>query len=246
MSAIPIDRSPDLLQLRQAGYNIIVTDAGFLVVRDVPYVNGQRQIVYGAVASKLELAGDVTVRPQDHTAKFLGEYPCTKDGAPLDILRQNSEPCTLGSGLVSQHSFSRKPQCGYYANYFEKMTTYVSLIMQPALALDPALNAKTRQVIEPEPTASASSTAAGRIQIFITPYDEDPAAFGIARIRRDLPSAPLAHATEFSIAGGRGVSFDDAAGREIWFAAAGQLYQMTAPEALAAEAQSAVDSFQLR
>lgn len=152
MSAIPIDHSPDLVRLRQAGYNIVVTDAGFLVVRDVPHVNGQRQIVYGAVASKLELAGDVTVRPQDHTVKFLGEYPCTKDGAPLDILRQNSEPCALGNGLVSQHSFSRKPQCGYYEDYFEKMTTYVSLIMQPALALDPTLNAKTRQVIEPEPS----------------------------------------------------------------------------------------------
>lgn len=152
MSAIPIDHSPDLVRLRQAGYNIVVTDAGFLVVRDVPHVNGQRQIVYGAVASKLELAGDATVQPQDHTVKFLGEYPCTKDGAPLDILRQNSEPCALGNGLVSQHSFSRKPQCGYYEDYFEKMTTYVSLIMQPALALDPTLNAKTRQVIEPEPS----------------------------------------------------------------------------------------------
>ena len=168
MSAIPIDRSPDLLQLRQAGYNIVVTDAGFLVVHDVPYVNGQRQIVYGAVASKLELAGDVTVRPQDHTAKFLGEYPCSKDGAPLDILRQNSEPCVLGNGLVSQHSFSRKPQCGYYEDYFEKMTTYVSLIMQPALALDPTLNAKTRQVIEPEPTESPFNyldTASSRSEI---------------------------------------------------------------------------------
>lgn len=153
MSAIPIARSPDLFRLREAGFNITVTDAGFLVVRDVPYVNGQRQIGYGAVACQLDLAGDATVRPSDHTAKFMGEYPCDVNGMPLEGLRHSSNACALGDGLTAQHSFSRKPQGGY-ADYFEKMTTYVSLIMQPALALDPSVTARTRRVVEPEPGES--------------------------------------------------------------------------------------------
>ena len=76
MSIIPIDLSPDLQRLREDGYNIQVTPAGFLVVRDVPYVNSRREIAYGVLGSKLELAGDITTQPQDHTAKFVGDYPC--------------------------------------------------------------------------------------------------------------------------------------------------------------------------
>ncbi|MEJ8850174.1 ThiF family adenylyltransferase [Variovorax rhizosphaerae] len=154
MSAIPIARSPDLFRLREAGFNIVVTNAGFLVVRDVPYVTSQRQIALGAVACQLDLAGDVTVQPSDHTAKFMGEYPCDKEGAPMEPLRHSSEAIALGNGLTAQHSFSRKPQRGHYLDYFEKMTTYVSLIMQPALELDPSVTAKTRQVVEPEPGES--------------------------------------------------------------------------------------------
>lgn len=154
MSAIQIAHSPDLLRLREAGYNIFVTDAGFLVVRDVPYVTTQRQIALGAVACQLELAGDITVQPSDHTAKFMGDYPCDKEGAPMEMLRHSTETIALGNGLTAQHSFSRKPQRGHYVDYFEKMTTYVSLIMQPALDLDPSVTAKTRQVVETEPGES--------------------------------------------------------------------------------------------
>jgi hypothetical protein len=150
MSAIPIDRSPDLLGLREAGYNVFVTDAGFLVVRDVPYVNAQRQIALGAVASKLELAGDVTVQPTDHTTKFIGQYPCNSAGAELTVLLQNHDPCDLGSTLTSQHAFSRKPTRGHYLDYFEKMTTYIKLIQDPAREIDPTVTAKTRLIVEPD------------------------------------------------------------------------------------------------
>src|ERR1700739_4594470 len=101
MSIIPIDRSPDLLRLRQDGYNIQVTKAGFLVVRDVPYVNGKREIARGILASNLDLAGDVTARPQDHTAKFVGEYPCDSNGKSLDVLRHESGRYDVGNGLVA-------------------------------------------------------------------------------------------------------------------------------------------------
>jgi molybdopterin/thiamine biosynthesis adenylyltransferase len=149
MSRIQIDRNSDLRKLREAGYNIFVTDTAYLVVRDVPYVNSKGQVAIGSLACALELAGDLTVKPTDHTVKFIGEYPCDSAGNELAVLRQNSDPCDLGSGLVSQHGFSRKPPDGY-ADYFAKMTTYVKLLQGPAREIESTVTAKTRQVVEPE------------------------------------------------------------------------------------------------
>jgi ThiF family len=154
MSIIPIDLSPDLQQLRENGYNIQVTPARFLVVRDVPYVNSRREIAYGVLGSNLDLAGDITAQPQDHTAKFVGEYPCDDQGQELAVLRQQSSPLDLGSGLIAQHSFSRKPVRGHYLNYHEKMTAYIALLGKYVAAIDPDATARTRRVIEPEDDGS--------------------------------------------------------------------------------------------
>lgn len=150
MSIIPIDRSADLQRLREDGYNVQITAAGFLVVHDVPYVNSKREIAIGAVGSNLDLAGDVTARPQDHTAKFIGEYPCDSEGKTLEVLRQASGVFDLGSGLVAQHSFSRKPLRGHYEDYHEKMTAYVALLGKHVAAINPEISAKTHKVIQPE------------------------------------------------------------------------------------------------
>jgi ThiF family len=153
MSIIPIDLSPDLQRLREEGYNIQVTSATFLVVRDVPYVNNRREIAYGVLGSNLELAGDITAQPKDHTAKFVGEYPCDDTGKELDGLRQHSTPLDLGSGLIAQHSFSRKPGRDY-VDYHEKMTAYIALLGKYVAAIDPNVTARTRRVIEPEDDGS--------------------------------------------------------------------------------------------
>lgn len=154
MSIIPIDRSPDLQRLREDGYNIQITSARFLVVRDVPYVNSRREIAYGVLGSNLDLAGDITARPQDHTAKFVGDYPCDDKGQELAVLRQQSSPFDLGSGLIAQHSFSRKPGRGHYVDYHEKMTAYIALLGKYAAVIDPNVTARTRRVVEPEDDGS--------------------------------------------------------------------------------------------
>ncbi|MDB5985229.1 MAG: UBA/THIF-type binding fold protein [Nevskia sp.] len=168
MSRIPIDRSPDLQRLRETGHNVQVSDAGFLLVRDVPYVNSKREIAIGTLASNLDLAGDVTVRPQDHTAKFIGEYPCDSAGVTLSVLQHASALFALGDGLVAQHSFSRKPSCGYYADYYEKMTTYIALLGKHVAVIDPDISARTGRVIEPENVQSPFNyldTASSRAEI---------------------------------------------------------------------------------
>jgi molybdopterin/thiamine biosynthesis adenylyltransferase len=168
MSIIPIDRSPDLLRLRTDGYNIQVTSAGFLLVHGIPYVNSRREIAYGVLGSNLDLAGDITTPPQDHTAKFVGEYPCDDQGRELDVLKHASGTFDLGGGLIAQHSFSRKPARGHYTDYHEKMTAYIALLGKYVAIIDPAVTARTRLVIEPDDDKSPFNyldTASARAEI---------------------------------------------------------------------------------
>src|SRR5690348_7350995 len=70
-----ISRSPDLKRLRDEGYNLEIR-AGHLLVKDVPYVNFKKEVQRGTLVSKLVLAGDMTTRPDDHVAHFMGDHPC--------------------------------------------------------------------------------------------------------------------------------------------------------------------------
>jgi Domain of unknown function (DUF6791)/ThiF family len=149
MSPLQIDHSDDLRRLREVGYNIEVR-AGYLVVRDVPYVNENKEIRRGILVSTLELAGDQTATPQDHKMMFGGGFPCHASGKPMEMLRLNSNAAKLDEGLEIHHTFSRKPLAGHYKDYFEKVETYVSLIAREAGLIDSSAAALTFQVVEPE------------------------------------------------------------------------------------------------
>jgi hypothetical protein len=167
MSTIQIDRNPDLLRLRRAGYNIQISDASSLLVHDIKYVNSKKQIVDGVLVSSLELAGDLTVRPKDHTAKFVGEYPCDKDGKQLDALLHSSGSWAVGNGLTASHSFSRKPGRDY-EDYFEKITSYDAIFAQQVAEIDPYASSRMGRVIEPEHDKSPFNyldTASARAEI---------------------------------------------------------------------------------
>ena len=78
MSQKPLSLSPDLKRLRDEGYFVQIR-GGFLVMRDVPYVDEHRQVRMGALISSLTLAGDVARVPDTHVAYFDGDYPCDTD-----------------------------------------------------------------------------------------------------------------------------------------------------------------------
>jgi hypothetical protein len=82
MSHQLIDRSGDLKQLRDEGYEVEVR-ANYLLVHSVPYVNAQKQVAFGTLVSELTLAGDVAVWPSTHVIHFAGGHPCDKDGTPI-------------------------------------------------------------------------------------------------------------------------------------------------------------------
>ena len=69
MSQKLINLSPDLKRLREEGYFIQIR-GGLLVMRDVPYVNSQRQVLTGTLISTLNVAGEVARTPETHVRKL--------------------------------------------------------------------------------------------------------------------------------------------------------------------------------
>lgn len=145
MSRELISRSPDLQRLRDDGYDVSVI-AGYLVVREVPYVDSSRCVRRGVLVSSLALAGDVAAKPDTHVIYFAGDFPCTAEGNPIDQIRHATAETAIADGLVVNHSFSSKP-VGGYGDYYEKMATYAAIVGGPARVLDASATAKVYPVI---------------------------------------------------------------------------------------------------
>jgi len=141
MSDALFSLNDDLKRLRDAGY-YVQRVGGFLVMREVPYVNAQKEVKLGVLISTLCLSGDLTQKPEPHTVQFEGDFPCQADGTPLHAIAAGSGEWDLGNGLVAQHMFSSKPGQQGYHNYFDKMTTYANIIAGPAAVLAPGVTAK--------------------------------------------------------------------------------------------------------
>jgi hypothetical protein len=169
MSAEQISLNPDLRRLRDEGYYLEIRGS-YLLLKDIPYVNSKKEVTRGILVSKLNLAGDLTQRPDDHQAQFVGECPCRQDGSSMKDQLLSGGEATLHEGLVVRYSFSRKPPRGYYEDYYEKMTAYVALISSHAEAIDPTATARVYRADEPEDEDSPFNyldTASSRAEINI-------------------------------------------------------------------------------
>lgn len=149
MSHQLINHSPDLKKLRDEGYEVQIK-SGHLLISGVPYINLNRELKYGTLVSTLHLAGNITTKPDTHVGMFKGDYPCHKDGSPIEGFRHVSNNQTLAEGVEINHSFSSKPRDGLgYPDYYEKMKRYIDIISAPT-----GLSACTFKVIETEETDS--------------------------------------------------------------------------------------------
>ncbi|TIT00648.1 MAG: ThiF family adenylyltransferase [Mesorhizobium sp.] len=146
MSHALFSLNPDLKQLRDEGY-FVQQRGGYLVMREVPYVDAQRQLRIGTLISSLTLAGDRTRKPDTHVAHWDGDFPCHADGSPIQGIAHQTGAFDLGHGLKATHAFSSKPAEGY-ADYHHKMTSYANIIAGPAAVLNPGMTART--IREPE------------------------------------------------------------------------------------------------
>jgi len=141
-----INRSPDLKQLRDEGFEIEVK-GGHLIVHHIPYVNNNREIKMGKLISTLTLNNNVTMKPDNHVIYFMGEQPCNKDGTFITAIQHANPNQLLFDEIIMNFSFSNKPPNGY-DNYHQKVTRYIEIISAPAKSIDPSVTAKTFKLIE--------------------------------------------------------------------------------------------------
>jgi hypothetical protein len=153
MSQKLVNLNPDMSRLRADGLDIVISKSKHLFVRSVPYVNAAKEIRRGIIASALDLAGETTVPPESHVGFFVGEPPCDEHGSVLPGVSENTNHA-LGEGLVPNHQISRKPTTGptpgKYADYYEKIKTYIAIICSPAQAIDSTVTPYTHPVVVPD------------------------------------------------------------------------------------------------
>jgi len=168
MSRKPLSLSPDLKRLRDEGYDLDIRN-GYLLVKDVPYVNSKKEVKRGILVIKLVLAGDIADKPDNHVAYFDGDHPCHADGTEISKIKHSSNHQTLAEGIVVRHSFSAKPQPeGSYTDYYHKVSTYVAMFQGPARQIDPSVTAKTEPAVAEEDDKSVFNyidTASSRAEI---------------------------------------------------------------------------------
>lgn len=148
MSRLLISRSADLKRLRDAGYEVEVR-ANYLLVHAVPYLDADGNLQAGTLASELTLASpSQTAAPGTHVAYFIGSYPHNADGTRITALEHGVGPYQWAEGLAPNFSFSNKPRSGGFADYFEKMVSYVNVIWHQARARYHNCDPRTFNLVE--------------------------------------------------------------------------------------------------
>jgi hypothetical protein len=114
-------------------------DSNNLVVRDIPYLNGERALQVGALVAKLEFIDQLRVKQTDHQVFFAGSVPHGLDGKPIPNLGGGPTQLALSETCQDvrvERSFSNKPtKTGCFANFFDKIESYASILSGPATAL---------------------------------------------------------------------------------------------------------------
>ena len=128
------NHNDDIRRLLDKGY-ALRNDGAYLVVRDIPYLDSQKLLQIGAIATKIEFIDKVRVKQDDHQVYFAGAVPHGLDGRPIPNLGGGSATVPLNkSDVVVERSFSNKPGGGF-ADFFEKIDHYVQVISGPAIEL---------------------------------------------------------------------------------------------------------------
>lgn len=131
-----VSLNPDLEALVKKGY-AVTFDTGWMVIRDVPYLDSQGALCWGALATKLVFVDASRVAQEDHTVLFAGSHPCGLDGAIIPLIDAGAHTLALSDAckdVAIERRFSNKPtKAGKFENFFEKVESYVGIISGPAI-----------------------------------------------------------------------------------------------------------------
>ncbi len=161
----------DLQRLLEKGYAIAFDSTNHLVVRDIPYLNASLGLELGAIVTQVEFIDQERIKQNDHQVFFAGSVPYGLDGSPIPNLGGGPATVALSessSDVVVQRSFSNKPRvAGKFADFFEKIESYVTIISGPAMERY-GVNPYTFRVVEdgpPDPIFKFHDTLTSRAEI---------------------------------------------------------------------------------
>jgi hypothetical protein len=133
-----VNHNDDLRRLVEKGYAVAI-DGGYLVIRDIPYLDALKALRTGAFVAKLEFVDKLTVKQDDHQVWFSGAVPHGLDGNPIPNLGGGPQGLALGEAskdVVVERRFSNKPKVTEkFADFFDKIESYVTIISGPAMEL---------------------------------------------------------------------------------------------------------------
>jgi molybdopterin/thiamine biosynthesis adenylyltransferase len=133
-----VSHNDDIRRLVEKGY-AVAFDSGHLIVRDIPYLDNQGQRQIGAIVTKLIFRDSLKVLQEDHQVFFAGGVPHNTDRSPIPNLGGGVTHLTLSEAskdVIVQRSFSNKPLItGQFADFFDKIESYVGIISGPAMEL---------------------------------------------------------------------------------------------------------------
>lgn len=160
MSNVLVSRNPDISRLVDKRYAVAFDDLPYLIVRDIPYLDNERRLQTGAIVSKFVDVGEDRIVQEDHQIFFAGSVPHDEKGEPIPNLAGGPTTLALSEkskDVVVQRTFSNKPMVAgkkvEYADFFEKIDSYVTIISGPAIVLHGA-NPYTCRVVDSGPSDS--------------------------------------------------------------------------------------------
>lgn len=165
-----VSRNPDLGRLVERGY-AVAFDSKCLIVRDIPYLDSEGALQWGAIVSKLVFVDQEQVVQDDHQIYFAGTHPHQLDGRPIDNLGGGAATIQLTeicADVVVQRSFSNKPvPVGKFDDFFAKIESYVSIISGPAIERFNAnlYTFRSNETVEPDAIFKFQDTLTSRAQI---------------------------------------------------------------------------------
>lgn len=167
------NHNEDLKRLLEKGY-AITEDHGYLVIRDIPYLDSSGSYQVGTIVTAICDIDGKRVKPHDHQIFFAGSHPCETDGAAIRGLGGGQTTLALPSSpdVIVQRSFSNKLTDASgsnrdYHDFFEKIENYVHIISGPAREKCRA-SPYTFRLVEETPTTSVfkfRDTLTSRAQI---------------------------------------------------------------------------------
>ena len=129
----------DINQLLEKGYALRI-DSSHLVVRDIPYLDNNLDLKWGAFVAKLVFVDNVCVRQDNHQVYFAGSMPYGLNGRPIPNIGGGEHKITLGKDdVVVERAFSNKRkndkgELVEFKDFFDKIEHYKAVVSGPAIS----------------------------------------------------------------------------------------------------------------